>query len=196
MKGRTGNCKSGHSRQRCRKRRKPLARRGEPESVSGPASALAGIRGSGWACDERSSPADLGFRGSRRALDKTVRRTSLARLTGISEEQIRRGKIRTSGNCARLGEKPWWTLRARGLHCNAHTKARQKTRLTRARHIFNENRLTPGFARHFATYKRLNLLLHNAERLSRILTNRDRPAHLIIAGKANPQDAVGQVMIK
>ncbi|HOL71931.1 MAG TPA: alpha-glucan family phosphorylase [Bryobacteraceae bacterium] len=56
--------------------------------------------------------------------------------------------------------------------------------------------LTIGFARRFATYKRPNLLLTDPERLMRILTNRDRPAQLILAGKAHPQDEGGQALIK
>jgi starch phosphorylase len=62
--------------------------------------------------------------------------------------------------------------------------------------IFDEKRLTLGFARRFATYKRPNMLLHDPERLIRILTNPERPAQLIIAGKAHPQDMGGQTMIK
>jgi glycogen phosphorylase len=56
--------------------------------------------------------------------------------------------------------------------------------------------LTLGFARRFATYKRPNLLLHDPERLTRILTNRDHPVQLVLAGKAHPQDRAGQEMIR
>jgi starch phosphorylase len=62
--------------------------------------------------------------------------------------------------------------------------------------IFDENVLTLGFARRFATYKRPNLLLHDPERLVRLLSNRQRPLQLIIAGKAHPQDLAGQELIK
>jgi glycogen phosphorylase len=62
--------------------------------------------------------------------------------------------------------------------------------------IFDPNTLTLGFARRFATYKRPNLLLHDAERLTRILTNRQMPVQLILAGKAHPQDLAGQEMIR
>src|SRR5262249_50771861 len=64
-----------------------------------------------------------------------------------------------------------------------------------ARQILDENRLTLGFARRFATYKRPDLLLHDPERLIRILTNRERPVQLILAGKAHPQDLPGQAII-
>ncbi len=62
--------------------------------------------------------------------------------------------------------------------------------------IFNENVLTMGFARRFATYKRPNLLLHDPERLIRLLTDPQRPVQLILAGKAHPQDVPGQMLIK
>ncbi len=56
--------------------------------------------------------------------------------------------------------------------------------------------LTMAFARRFAEYKRPTLLLHDPERLARILTDSERPAQLIIAGKAHPADHDGQSMIK
>lgn len=62
--------------------------------------------------------------------------------------------------------------------------------------LLNPDALTLGFARRFATYKRPNLLLHDPERLLRILTNPDRPVQLILAGKAHPADKEGQMMIQ
>lgn len=62
--------------------------------------------------------------------------------------------------------------------------------------IFDENVLTLGFARRFATYKRPNLLLHDPERLVRLLSDRQRPVQLILAGKAHPQDVAGQELIQ
>ena len=66
----------------------------------------------------------------------------------------------------------------------------------KAKHIFDPDALTLGFARRFATYKRPNLLLHDPERLLRLLTNPGRPVQLIIAGKAHPADQAGQDMIQ
>jgi starch phosphorylase len=62
--------------------------------------------------------------------------------------------------------------------------------------IFDPDSLTIGFARRFATYKRPNLLLHDRDRLLRILTNRQSPVQLILAGKAHPADTAGQDMIR
>ena len=65
-----------------------------------------------------------------------------------------------------------------------------------ARELFDANTLTLGFARRFATYKRPTLLLHDPERLLRILSNPKRPVQLVIAGKAHPADIPGQAMIR
>jgi starch phosphorylase len=62
--------------------------------------------------------------------------------------------------------------------------------------ILDPDTLTMGFARRFATYKRPNLLLHDPDRLLRILTSRQRPVQLVLAGKAHPQDLEGQAMIR
>jgi starch phosphorylase len=65
-----------------------------------------------------------------------------------------------------------------------------------AKHLFDPDTLTLGFARRFATYKRPNLLLHDPPRLVRLLTNPQRPVQLIIAGKAHPADQAGQALIQ
>jgi starch phosphorylase len=66
----------------------------------------------------------------------------------------------------------------------------------RAARLFDPNTLTLGFARRFAIYKRPNLLLHDRERLQRILTNPDRPVQIVLAGKAHPADQAGQALIQ
>ena len=65
-----------------------------------------------------------------------------------------------------------------------------------AKHLFDPDTLTLGFARRFATYKRPNLLLHDPERLLRLLDNAERPVQLIIAGKAHPADQAAQALIQ
>jgi starch phosphorylase len=65
-----------------------------------------------------------------------------------------------------------------------------------AKHLFDPKVLTIGFARRFATYKRPNLLLHDPDRLLRLLTNPQRPMQLILAGKAHPADQGGQALIQ
>jgi glycogen phosphorylase len=65
-----------------------------------------------------------------------------------------------------------------------------------AKQLFDPAALTLGFARRFATYKRPNLLLHDPERLLRLLSNPQRPVQLILAGKAHPADQAGQDLIR
>ncbi len=65
-----------------------------------------------------------------------------------------------------------------------------------AGNLFDPNALTLGFARRFATYKRPNMLLHDPERLLRLLNHPQRPVQLILAGKAHPADQAGQALIR
>lgn len=58
------------------------------------------------------------------------------------------------------------------------------------------NRLTIGFARRFATYKRAGMLFTDPDRLEAILKNDDHPVQLVFAGKAHPADRDGQALIK
>ncbi len=107
----------------------------------------------------------------------------------------------------RLGDDRLWEVRTnarRGLVDYARKRlARQRAgqgasirEVEEAERIFDFDVLTLGFARRFATYKRPNLLLRDPQRLVRILTNREHPVQLILAGKAHPQDAGGQAMIR
>ncbi len=68
--------------------------------------------------------------------------------------------------------------------------------LEAAKHLLDPNTLTLGFARRFATYKRPNLLLHDPERLLRLMTDPQHPVQLILAGKAHPADRAGQALIR
>ncbi|WP_106153185.1 alpha-glucan family phosphorylase [Marinilabilia salmonicolor] len=62
--------------------------------------------------------------------------------------------------------------------------------------ILDEDALTIGFARRFATYKRAHLLFRDLERLSEIVNDFERPVQFIFAGKAHPADGGGQALIK
>jgi len=68
--------------------------------------------------------------------------------------------------------------------------------IAKAGQILDPEALTLVFARRFATYKRPTLLLHDPERLIRLLTDPQRPVQLLIAGKAHPADGAGQEMIR
>ena len=60
----------------------------------------------------------------------------------------------------------------------------------------NENTLTIGFARRFATYKRATLIFRDLERITQILNDADHPVQLIFAGKAHPADKYAQELIQ
>jgi starch phosphorylase len=62
--------------------------------------------------------------------------------------------------------------------------------------ILDPEVLTIGFARRFATYKRANLILRDAERLRKILMDKDRPVQIVFAGKAHPHDHPGKDIIR
>lgn len=63
-------------------------------------------------------------------------------------------------------------------------------------HHLNEEALTIGFARRFATYKRALLIFNDFERLKRLVNNSERPVQFIFAGKAHPNDGAGQELIR
>ncbi|MEO7558737.1 MAG: alpha-glucan family phosphorylase [Nitrosospira sp.] len=65
-----------------------------------------------------------------------------------------------------------------------------------AKSLLDPDALTLGFARRFATYKRPDLLLHDPERLLRLLNDPRRPVQLIMAGKAHPADEAGKALIQ
>lgn len=62
--------------------------------------------------------------------------------------------------------------------------------------VLPAERLTLGFARRFATYKRATLMFQDLDRLRSILTNPDRPVQVVFAGKAHPADMYGQDFIR
>jgi starch phosphorylase len=68
--------------------------------------------------------------------------------------------------------------------------------VAQAYQVLDANALTLGFARRFTEYKRPNLLLHDPERLTRLLTDPNRPVQIIIAGKAHPGDGAGKLLVK
>ena len=60
----------------------------------------------------------------------------------------------------------------------------------------DENALTIGFARRFATYKRATLIFQDKKKLAEIVNNKDNPVQFVFAGKAHPADKPGQKFIK
>jgi len=65
-----------------------------------------------------------------------------------------------------------------------------------ANRLLNNEVLTIGFARRFATYKRGTLLFSDIERLHKLVTNRERPVQFVFAGKSHPADDGGKKLIQ
>jgi len=68
--------------------------------------------------------------------------------------------------------------------------------IRQASRVLKPGVLTIGFARRFTAYKRPNLLLHDPERLSRILNHPERPVQIVLAGKAHPDDEQGKALLR
>jgi starch phosphorylase len=118
--------------------------------------------------------------GSNESQGQDIRRVSDARLwqfrTAASTSLVEFARGRLSQQLALAGASP--------------------EAVDQAKHLFDPNALTLGFARRFAPYKRPNLLLHDPERLLRLLSNPKRPVQLILAGKAHPADQTGRALIR
>ena len=84
----------------------------------------------------------------------------------------------------------------RRLRRQASERGDDPARLAWLDDVLDPNALTLGFARRVPTYKRLTLLLHERERLVRILNDSQRPVQLVVAGKAHPHDSDGKRLIE
>lgn len=69
-------------------------------------------------------------------------------------------------------------------------------RVAAAARVLDPDALTLCFARRFTGYKRVTLLLHDEDRLVRILNNPELPVQIVIAGKAHPQDDEGKELVR
>jgi glycogen phosphorylase len=120
------------------------------------------------------------WRGDLKGIDQGIRKASDAQLWGMRMNEQR--SLVEDVRVRNARQVAVWSTSAEEVKA--------------AERIFDFDTLTMGFARRFATYKRPNLLLHDASRLIRILTNPQRPVQLLLAGKAHPQDLAGQAMIR
>lgn len=82
------------------------------------------------------------------------------------------------------------------LKAQLERRGLSKQMISYADEVLDPEALTIGFARRFATYKRGNLIFRNLERIKKILTNKEKPVQIIIAGKAHPKDDKGKEIIK
>jgi starch phosphorylase len=65
-----------------------------------------------------------------------------------------------------------------------------------AQTTFDPDALTIGFARRVAAYKRWSLILTDAERLLRLISDAERPVQFVFAGKAHPQDQGAKLILQ
>ena len=84
----------------------------------------------------------------------------------------------------------------RHLAAQLEQRSAPPSQVRQVRQTLSFDTLTIGFARRFATYKRATLLLHDPERLVRLLTDPKRPVQVVIAGKAHPRDQAGKELIR
>jgi len=62
--------------------------------------------------------------------------------------------------------------------------------------LLDQEALTIGFGRRFATYKRADLIFRDLDRLQRLLVNPWRPVQIVFAGKAHPADEPGKQVLQ
>jgi starch phosphorylase len=62
--------------------------------------------------------------------------------------------------------------------------------------LLDPDDFTIGFARRFTSYKRADLVLHDLERVKRLLNDPRCPVQIVFAGKAHPADTEGKRMIQ
>jgi glycogen phosphorylase len=84
-----------------------------------------------------------------------------------------------------------WFVRTR-LKDKAKILWETEEEIADAQDVLDENALTIGFARRYATYKRGTLILKDIERLQKILDNKDMKVQMIFSGKAHPRDEGGK----
>ncbi|MDC8447122.1 MAG: alpha-glucan family phosphorylase [Nitrospira sp.] len=106
-----------------------------------------------------------------------------------------------------VSDEDLWKLRAQGRQALVNY-ARQRLvhqyqllsidpeAVSAIREALDPQALTIGFARRFTAYKRPTLLLHDPERLARLLNHPKRPVQLVVAGKAHPQDEEGKRLVQ
>jgi starch phosphorylase len=86
-------------------------------------------------------------------------------------------------------------VRHRAFHSRL-ARAENQDYIESAKHIFDPDALTIGFARRIAAYKRWGLLMSDTERLRHLLSDESRPVQVVFAGKAHPQDQGAKLILQ
>ncbi|HKQ61995.1 MAG TPA: alpha-glucan family phosphorylase [Candidatus Polarisedimenticolaceae bacterium] len=125
----------------------------------------------------------LGADFLRRLLDPEL----AAALEGLPDEELWAAHVAQKRRLVTLARQRLLEQFAR--HGRSPAELREVDRL------LDPGALLVGFARRFATYKRGDLLLLDAERLKALVTSAERPVQFLFAGKAHPADRPGQELI-
>ncbi len=112
----------------------------------------------------------------------------VSRIATIPDEELWRAHELSRSRLVR-------TSREHLEHCFKQRNA-TRTEINEVRSVLEQDVLTIGFARRFATYKRGALLFKDFPRIEAILNNTDRPVQFIFAGKAHPADDQGKDLIR
>jgi starch phosphorylase len=121
-------------------------------------------------------------------LDDPVNQGVWQRVEEIPDNELWRAKERLRDRLVSFARQ--------SLKKSLRRQAAPHAKMTAADEILDPEVLTIGFARRFATYKRANLIFRDVARLRRILLDKERPAQLLIAGKAHPHDHPGKEIIR
>ncbi len=106
----------------------------------------------------------------------------------IPDEEIWRTHLIGKGNLVAFARNR--------LKAQMQRRGTYHTELNWADEVLDQETLTIGFARRFASYKRGNLLLKDPQRLMRLLMDVNRPVQIVFAGKAHPRDNEGKEIIR
>ncbi len=145
-----------------------------------------GIHLKSWLSDEASSLYEryLGPMWSSTIFDKSV----WEQVDHIPDEELWSGHQRCKDQLIVFSRKRLMAQMQRRGTCQGE--------LRQAEEVLDPEALTIGFARRFVAYKRGDLLLRDAERLARLLSDPERPVQIIFAGKAHPKDNAGKEIIR
>jgi len=106
--------------------------------------------------------------------------------------EIRRMGNQKSGRLEEAPSKEIWEAKLRAKRSAAETLAH----LAFEKRRFDPKAMILVWARRFTEYKQPTLLVSDLDRLIKILTNREKPVYLLMAGKAHPEDPQGQEFVK
>jgi starch phosphorylase len=145
-----------------------------------------GVHAKTWISEEMSDLFEryLGRNWSEEIVDQNIWK----RVEDIPDEELWRSHERRRQRLVSF-------CRAR-MRKQLEAKGALPSEIKEASQILDPEALTIGFARRMATYKRATMLLKEAEKLAAILSNKDRPVQIIMAGKAHPEDTPAKELIK